>query len=1225
MKQVLKRALALMLTLVLCVGMVPVAATAEDSPTTGTIDAGEMTVEGTNTFGAMLAEDIEESETAAEDATAEYEAGYTVTALEIVDGVATVTYDTLETANLVVAIYSEDGKQLITSGKTEVVKEDTVATVIIDGEMPTYFYAEAFLLDSYDFSPLCPSYDTPLYTQEMQELLASTTEDYEEELVLNLDEDETTNFAVYNEAVIRIPFVEGVNTVASVDDDAMTYVIENADEQFTALQQGDIVAYEYGEDELLIAKVDTLTVDGTTVTIVGADAEMEEIFSHVKVEGTGNTEDVQVDTTTMAEGVTYNGLVSDEVQTFAWGGGGESKKAIDFHVDYDEGVETKYLDAKIKFKGSIKFEIPVSFEYYISLEKQFVEFKVKPTVTVGITLSGKVTGKIPFGSFTVPIAGVINVGFKPHFVIGIEDKIELNAKFMYSFGMKYDSSEGFKNLTTKPQTDLNVKATCVITIGVDWTPTVDIIGGTLVKLSLEVFTGIEVEISNSLKATTAEKDEWHACEGCLKIEPKFKAELGIELSFLDCNWLTFSRKFGAWRSDLGEMYYSDDLGQFGFGECPNILYKITFVLSEKEKSKTYIKDAAVAVTDEDGNTTELGTTNKKGIVRTYLPVGNYTVSAEIDGKTYIKNYQITESGKLMFYQNEATKNTPFGDLSAEELADHGAVKDSGTCGDAVYWQLHNDGFLYIYGEGAMDGCSGNTQPWNSYKANIKTVHIGDGVTSIGSLAFDGCTSLMSVVISDSVTMIGGWAFDGCTSLASVKFGNSVTGIEVGAFDNCTSLVSVVIPDSVTSIGLCAFSYCTSLESVVIPDSVTSLMGGEFYGCTSLKSVVIPDSVTVIWADMFYGCKSLTSIVIPDSVTSIKNRAFRGCTSLKSVYYTGTQAQWNAISIDGDNGPLTSATKYYNYVSSEADYDAVYGGEVETITPVGGAAYKIASFDGLMAGWQYTLLVLTATDAEDVLGASNLLYIKQGVADESGTLAFEYIPRADVEVSYVMVCGASEKDLNDAEITFPLAVGLDDVQAVEPTVVYDGEVLTEGVDYVVVGTVSYTEAGEYTCYVRGIYDYTGLVTCPYTVCESAQTDTARYAVTSDTTLTMMEHLADSVALFVPATMDGKTVTAIHDGVVSDGVHFIVYGGSAADWSAVQAESAADKIVYFTYTADGALLGDLNGDTVMDTADIRAMLVAILERTLTDAALVDINADSKANSSDVRGMLRVLAYA
>lgn len=43
------------------------------------------------------------------------------------------------------------------------------------------------------------------------------------------------------------------------------------------------------------------------------------------------------------------------------------------------------------------------------------------------------------------------------------------------------------------------------------------------------------------------------------------------------------------------------------------------------------------------------------------------------------------------------------------------------------------------------------------------------VTSIGWEAFDGCTSLTSVMIPHSVTYVSGWAFANCKSLTSVKF------------------------------------------------------------------------------------------------------------------------------------------------------------------------------------------------------------------------------------------------------------------------------------------------------------------------------------------------------------------------------------------------------------------------------------------------------------------------
>lgn len=74
-----------------------------------------------------------------------------------------------------------------------------------------------------------------------------------------------------------------------------------------------------------------------------------------------------------------------------------------------------------------------------------------------------------------------------------------------------------------------------------------------------------------------------------------------------------------------------------------------------------------------------------------------------------------------------------------------------------------------------------------------------------------------------------------------------------AFEGCTSLRSLVVPESVISIGESAFDGCTSLSSLVIPDGVTSIGDGAFYGCSSLSSLVIPVSVTYIGHHAFANC------------------------------------------------------------------------------------------------------------------------------------------------------------------------------------------------------------------------------------------------------------------------------------------------------------------------------------------------------------------------------------
>ena len=303
------------------------------------------------------------------------------------------------------------------------------------------------------------------------------------------------------------------------------------------------------------------------------------------------------------------------------------------------------------------------------------------------------------------------------------------------------------------------------------------------------------------------------------------------------------------------------------------------------------------------------------------------------------------------------------------------TEESGSYGTDVTWKLTGipDNYtLTISGTGAMvDYSKSSDRPWtddaNEIKdaKGIKTVVIGNGVTSIGGYAFSYCSGLASVTIPASVTSIGNYAFSGCSGLTSIEIPSNVTSIGTRAFFGCSGLTSIEIPSNVTSIGQSAFNRCSGLTSVTIPASVTSIGDYVFNDCSNLatitvetsntvynsrngcnaiietssnkliagcKNTTIPASVTSIGNYAFYGCSGLTSITIPASVTSIAYSAFFGCSGLATVtvYAPSCTLGFNAFSACGN------LKNIYVFSDLVDDYKAAwsaYENKITAMTPV----------------------------------------------------------------------------------------------------------------------------------------------------------------------------------------------------------------------------------------------------------------------------------------------------
>lgn len=284
---------------------------------------------------------------------------------------------------------------------------------------------------------------------------------------------------------------------------------------------------------------------------------------------------------------------------------------------------------------------------------------------------------------------------------------------------------------------------------------------------------------------------------------------------------------------------------------------------------------------------------------------------------------------------------------------------SGKCGGEgdgsnITWSFNTDtGLLKFEGTGKManygpDGAF--PSPWYfKYTDNIRSVEIGEGITSIGSCAFYRCVNLASAVIPEGVTTLGDSAFSACRSLKEIYIPSTVEKIGTRTFSwfvglekitvsennpvfhsdgNCiietatktllTGCNTSVIPTdgSVTAIGDNAFSGCNGLSSIVIPDCITSIGECPFVFCNSNLTVIFPmDSASYIHdvqSNYYNNCfidtttKKLIAIcensVIPTngSVTSIGERALSYVPELPSINIPSAVTQIDAGAFSGSS-------------------------------------------------------------------------------------------------------------------------------------------------------------------------------------------------------------------------------------------------------------------------------------------------------------------------------------
>lgn len=618
MKKIISCVLALVMTLSIF-GTFPVSAEPKSDSTAPQIGTN-VSVAGTNSFGNLLTEELN-----AEMDRQEENNGCNIFSIEMNGATADVSFETTESCTLVVAIYEDNGEQMLASGDILVSKEDKEALVTIETDnMPDYYYLRGYLVDSDTMRPICTVYESPNYTQEMQAFFAKTVDDFDSEKVLNLDEDKTNNFAVFSDKAIGVPSDDTVNQVTKADDTSATYVIEHADATVKQLKKGDIFYCPNG-DEFIIVKVDTISITGSTVTITGQDTSMEEVFDYIKI----NTDQIKSNGSKMYQ--------QKNVQS----------RAISFEGSETATVfETSFLPAIDGLSGTLKMTLTASLKLYLSKKYQYVEMKMGYALKLAVSIGQKKTISIPLPEMTFPTPVGVNISVTPSFDISVGGKVEISGTLSGQIGFAYDSDEGnVKNMTSAPTFDSVLKLEVEVSFVLSLKPNVNFIDDKVVSIYLEGTIGIYATAEQVLWQLNDDKNIKHECKKCFDGEINFKSNTGfgieaIGIKILDRGVIEQSYK-------LDDFYYSVDHDIYGFGSCPYQQYCVN--VKVVDSNYNLVSEAYIIKNDPVGDMF-LGKTDKDGRLDIWLSNGEYTLTAKNNTEISSRNITVQDYEKSIVIQ-----------------------------------------------------------------------------------------------------------------------------------------------------------------------------------------------------------------------------------------------------------------------------------------------------------------------------------------------------------------------------------------------------------------------------------------------------------------------------------------------------------------------------------------------------------------------------------------------
>lgn len=533
------------------------------------------------------------------------------------NNVVTINLTNKEDCSVLVGIYDEKTLNLIADSIKKVKSsDDQSVTISFDEKLPENYIVKAVAVDKNN-EAICNVYTDNDNTEWYKEFISSTIDDYSKKKVINFDNSNDDNFAVFNDDVVVL---SNNNLIANVSDDKKTISLL-LNEETKLLKEGDIIAYNTDNSEdAVVGKIVGVSSNFNSVDVSLKCPDLDETFEIVKIHY--NEKEALMEE--KSSGELETDLFSAPKSTMRAVGSGSIS-----------GSASKSKTWSFKY-GSITFSAGANavFEYNVWKKYAYASVTVTPSANLHINTSYSANKEIKVGEVYIPIVAGVAVTVPVTVVMKFSASITFDTTITAKFGFSWSTTSGVKNLSTKPKVNSSLTIEGHFYIGIKVSPSIDLLWG-ICKGGMTGQAGAQLNATAKWEYMTGQKEKHDCGVACIYCDVDVPLSVSAYLKISALGWTPVDKSWSLWSTTFNDVitfHYSIKYREFGWGSCSHKSYLTTIKVIDQNGN--LIKSAKVDGTAVGSN----------GMVQKWYSDGRHKISVKASGyKSKNKNIGVSSA------------------------------------------------------------------------------------------------------------------------------------------------------------------------------------------------------------------------------------------------------------------------------------------------------------------------------------------------------------------------------------------------------------------------------------------------------------------------------------------------------------------------------------------------------------------------------------------------------